>query len=109
VYGSGNSITLPTAYYIVENQVVQYYSKVNAYRIPAYHRLDLSATYTPQHKTPRKWQGSWNFSIYNVYNRANPYFLYVDTEGSIDKGVKVKVYQVSILPIIPSITYNFKF
>ncbi len=109
VYGSGNSITLPTAYYIVENQVVQYYSKINAYRIPAYHRLDLSATYTPQHKTPRKWQGSWAFSIYNVYNRANPYFLYVDTEGSIDKGVKVKAYQVSILPIIPSITYNFKF
>ncbi len=109
VYGSGNAITLPTAYYVVENQIIQYYSKVNAYRIPAYHRLDLSATYTPQHKKPRKWQGSWAFSIYNVYNRANPYFLYIDTEGSVDKGVKVKVYQVSILPIVPSITYNFKF
>jgi hypothetical protein len=109
VYGSGNAITLPTAIYIVDGQPVQLYSKLNAYRLPAYHRLDLSAVYTPQHKKPRRWQGSWAFSVYNVYSRQNPYFLYVDNAGSINKGIKVTVYQVSILPIIPSITYNFKF
>ncbi len=109
VFGSGNAITLPTAFYVVDGQVVQLYSKTNAYRLPPYHRLDISATYTPQHAKPRKWHGSWAFSIYNVYDRHNPYFLYVDNPGTLSSGVKVTVYQVSILPIIPSITYNFKF
>jgi TonB dependent receptor/CarboxypepD_reg-like domain/TonB-dependent Receptor Plug Domain len=109
VYGSGNAITLPTAIYTIDGQPVQAYSNINAYRLPAYHRLDISATYTPQRSKPRKLQGSWTFSIYNVYNRHNPYFMYVDNEGTITKGIKVTVYEVSILPIIPSITYNFKF
>ncbi len=109
VYGSGNAITLPTAYYFVGTQLLEYFSVINAYRLPAYHRLDLSATYTPQHTKPRKWEGSWTFSVYNVYDRHNPYFLYVDNEGTAATGIKVTVYEVYILPIIPSITYNFKF
>jgi hypothetical protein len=109
VFGSGNAITLPTAYYFIDGQLVQLYSNVNAYRVPAYHRLDLSATYTPQHSKPRRWQGSWAFSVYNVYNRKNPYFLYVDNSGTVGNGIDIKVYQVYILPIIPAITYNFKF
>jgi outer membrane receptor for ferrienterochelin and colicin len=109
IYGSGNAITLPTNYYFISGQVVPEYSKLNDYRLFAYHRLDLSAIYTPKHKKPRKWQGSWAFSIYNVYSRQNPYFLYVDTQGDINKGIKATVKQVSIFPILPSITYNFKF
>jgi hypothetical protein len=109
VFGSGNAITLPTAYYFIDGQLVQLYSKVNAYRIPSYHRLDISATYTPQHSKPRRWQGSWAFSVYNVYNRKNPYFLYVDNSGTVSSGIDIKAYQVYILPIIPAITYNFKF
>ncbi len=109
VFGSGNAITLPTNYYFINNTLVQQYSNVNAYRLFPYHRLDISAVYTPQHKKPRKWQGSWAFSIYNVYNRHNPYFLYVDTEGNASQGINAKVMQVSIFPILPSITYNFKF
>lgn len=111
VFGSGNAITLPTAYYFIDGQLVQLYSKINAYRVPAYHRLDLSATYTPQHSKPRRWQGSWAFSVYNAYNRKNPYFLYVDPSGSVNSsaGISVKVYQVYILPILPAVTYNFKF
>lgn len=109
VYGSGNAITLPTNYYFVDQTVVPQYSQTNAYRLFAYHRLDLSAIYKPQHKKPRKWQGSWAFSIYNVYSRQNPYFLYVDTKGDLNGGVQAKVMQVSIFPILPSITYNFKF
>ena len=109
VYGSGNAITLPTNYYFVDDQLVAQYSKLNAYRIFPYHRLDLSAVLTPQHRKPRRWQGSWAFSIYNVYSRQNPYFLYVDTKKN-DKGeYDVTVKQVSIFPILPSITYNFKF
>ncbi len=109
VFGSGNAITLPTAYYFIDGQLVQLYSKINAYRVPAYHRLDLSATYTPQPKKPHRWQGSWAFSVYNAYNRKNPYFLYVDNSGNVSSGIDIKVYEVYILPIIPAITYNFKF
>jgi hypothetical protein len=109
VFGSGNAITLPTAYYFVDGELVQLFSKINAYRVPSYHRLDLSATYTPQPKKKRRWEGSWAFSVYNVYNRKNPYFLYVDNSGNVSQGIDVKIFQVYILPIVPSITYNFKF
>jgi len=109
VYGSGNAITLPTAYYFVNGSLREYFSKINAYRLPSYHRLDISATYTPQHSKPRRWEGSWTFSVYNVYDHHNPYFLYVDNQGTASTGIKVTVYEVYILPILPSITYNFKF
>lgn len=109
VYGSGNAITLPTSFYFINGTPTPESSELNAYRLFAYHRLDLSAIYTPVRKKPRKWQGSWAFSIYNVYSRQNPYFLYVDSQGDLTKGVDLKVKQVSIFPILPSITYNFKF
>lgn len=109
IYGSGNAITLPTSLYFIENTPVQQFSSVNAYRVPSYHRLDISATLTPQHSKPRKWQGSWTFSIYNVYNHANPYFLYNDIQGTATTGITSKIYMVYILPLIPSVTYNFKF
>ncbi|MBC7552643.1 MAG: TonB-dependent receptor [Taibaiella sp.] len=109
IYGSGNAITLPTSFYFIENTLVQQFSSVNAYRVPSYHRLDVSATYTPQHKKPRRWEGSWTFSIYNAYNHANPYFLYNDIQGTAVSGITSKIYMVYILPILPSFTYNFKF
>jgi hypothetical protein len=107
VYGSGNAITLPTNYALVSGTVVPLYSKLNAYRLFPYHRLDLSLVLKP--KKQRKYERSWAFSIYNVYSRQNPYFLYVDTKGDLDKGIQAKVKQVYIFPILPSITYNFKF
>lgn len=109
VFGSGNAITLPTGYYFIGQSLIQDYSKINQYRIFPYHRLDLSVIYTPRGETKRRWKGSWAFSIYNVYNRFNPYILYVSTEGNLLNGANVSVKQVSIFPIIPSITYNFKF
>jgi len=109
VYGSGNAITLPTNYYFIDNQLVAQYSKLNAYRIFPYHRLDISAIYTPQHQKAHRWKGSWAFSIYNVYDRHNPYFLYVDTKKTATGTYDVKVMEVSIFPILPSITYNFNF
>jgi hypothetical protein len=109
IYGSGNAITLPTSFYFIENTLVQQYSSINAYRVPSYHRLDVSATYTPQPKKKHKWEGSWNFSVYNVYNHANPYFLYNDIQGTAVTGITSKIYMVYILPIIPSVSYNFKF
>jgi hypothetical protein len=109
IYGSGNAITLPTNYYFVNGTLEQQYSKINAYRIFPYHRLDLSAVYKPKPKKKKRWESSWALSIYNVYDRHNPYFLYVDTNGSVNNGINVKVMEVSIFPILPSITYNFRF
>lgn len=110
VYGTGNATTLPERFYIINGVLTQEYSKVNQYRLPAYHRLDLSATLTPKIKPNAKFTHYWVFSIYNAYSRLNPYFIYFDQTGSpYDGSLKVDARQVSLFPIIPSVTWNFKF
>lgn len=110
VYGTGNSTTLPERFYIINGVLTQEYSKINSYRLPAYHRLDLSATYTPRQPRRGKFSHYWVFSIYNVYSRLNPYFIYFDQTGSpLDGTLKVDARQVSLFPILPSVTWNFKF
>jgi hypothetical protein len=110
VYATGNAITLPERFYLVENVLAQQFSSVNQYRLNAYHRLDLSAIYTPKPYSTKKFKSSWVFSIYNVYSRMNPYFIYFDQSGSAVNGtLRVQAKQVSLFPIIPSVTWNFKF
>jgi len=106
VYGSGNAISLPERFYVIGGVLTQEYSKVNQYRMAPYHRLDFSATLTPRHHPNQNWV----FSIYNVYNRLNPYFIYFNQDGSAYNGtLNIKTNQVSLFPIIPSVTWNFKF
>ena len=115
IYATGNAITLPSQRYVIDGNVYTEYTSRNGFRIDPYHRLDIGATYKPSKK--KKFYSSWNFSIYNVYNRKNPYFIYLDLEdnldnqtGSIQDGnLTPKAYQVSIFPILPSITWNFNF
>ncbi|HEX7906184.1 MAG TPA: TonB-dependent receptor [Chitinophagaceae bacterium] len=110
VYGTGNAITLPERFYLINGVLTQEYSKLNQYRMKAYHRMDLSATYTPVQKKKRKVESYWVFSIYNTYSRLNPYFIYFDQEGSAYNGtLEVKARQVSLFPILPAVTWNFKF
>lgn len=110
VYGSGNATSLPERFYIINGVLTQEFSAINGYRLPSYHRLDLSATYTPKHKPGRRLQGSWVFSTYNTYSRMNPYFIYYDQSGSpYDGTLKIEARQVSLFPILPSVTWNFKF
>jgi len=110
VYATGNATTLPERFYVIGGVLTQEYSQINKYRLPSYHRLDLAATYTPVQKKPKRLKSSWVFSIYNVYSRLNPYFIYYDQEGSAYNGtLKVTAKQVSLFPIIPSVTWNFKF
>lgn len=111
VYGTGNATTLPERFYVVEGVLSQEYSSINQYRLPAYHRMDLSATLTPKKKKEnRKFEQSWVFSIYNAYSRLNPYFIYFDQEGNLlDGTLRVTARQVSLFPIIPAVTWNFKF
>jgi len=110
VYGTGNATSLPERFYLVEGVLTQEYSRINQYRLPSYHRLDISATYTPKPKPGKKLSSNWVFSIYNLYSRKNPYFIYYDQTGSAYNGsLKVEALQVSLFPILPSVTWNFKF
>ena len=110
VYATGNATSLPEKFYLIEGVLTQQFSRINQYRLAPYHRLDLSATYIPTPKKERKWKHSWVFSIYNVYSRQNPYFLYYNQTGSAFAGtLQVQAKQVSLFPVIPSVTYNFKF
>jgi hypothetical protein len=117
VYASGNSITLPTERYVIGGDIYTQFTSRNGFRVDPYHRMDIGATYTPSKKN-KKFKSSWNFSIYNVYSRKNPYFIYFALEGLDDNeenqniqngNVEPKAYQVSIFPILPSITWNFNF
>ncbi|MFZ9387316.1 MAG: TonB-dependent receptor [Chitinophagaceae bacterium] len=110
VYGTGNAITLPERFYFINGVLTQEYSNLNQYRMRSYHRLDLSATYTPVPKKKRRVTGYWVFSVFNAYSRLNPYFIYFDQEGSAQSGdLKIETKQVSLFPVIPSVTWNFRF
>jgi hypothetical protein len=108
VFGSGQTTTLPIGTYFIEGALINEYGPRNGYRMVPYHRLDFSATLLP--KETAKFQSSWTFAIYNVYSRKNPYFIYYDVEGNVANGdLSVLAKQVSLFPIIPTITWNFKF
>jgi hypothetical protein len=113
-YSTGRPITLPTGKYEFQNYHPDIISERNGYRLPDFHRLDLSATLTPKKNENRKWQGSWVFSIYNAYNRKNPFTIYTrtakDKDGNIiGDGTKKEARMIYLFPIFPSVTYNFKF
>ncbi len=101
VYYTGNAVTFPSGNYFIDGRLVPYYTERNGYRMPAYHRLDLSATYNFSERS------SLNVSIYNAYNRWNPYSIsFRQVQGDLSRTEAV---QTTIFPIIPSVTYNFSF
>ncbi len=125
VYGTGNAVTLDVFQYRnvlrynnENGQASFYYSndigtsgKKNSFRMSDYHRLDASIEFKKQ----KKWgQATWVLSVYNAYWNRNPYFIIADEDYSYDpitgeQTVTTKFKEISILPIIPSIAYNFKF
>lgn len=110
VFGTGNAATLPQRFYIVNGILTQEYSRINEYRLPSYHRLDFAAILTPKKNIKRKWKSEWVFSVYNAYNRKNPYFIYFDQTGSPYSGtLEIQAKQVSLFPVIPAITWNVRF
>ena len=111
---SGRPITLPTGKFEYQNYHPDVITERNGYRLPTYHRLDLSATYVPKKNTTRKWKGEWVFAVYNAYNRQNPFTVYTritkDDDGEIiGDGSTKEARLIYLFPILPSITYNFKF
>ncbi|UYQ95198.1 TonB-dependent receptor [Chitinophaga horti] len=111
IFGSGNTTTLPEKFYFIEGVLRQESGSINSYRMEPYHRLDLSAIYTPKKKRfNNRVQGSWAFSVYNVYSRMNPYFMYFYQKGNVADGtLQLKGRKVSLFPVLPSATWNFKF
>lgn len=106
VYQTGLPTTFPTGQYSFENLTIPVYSPRNSNRLPDYHRFDISATYTPASLKAKSFRSSWNFGIYNVYNRMNAVSL--TFRQNEDSGSNEAV-RLSLFGIIPSVTYNFKF
>ena len=110
IYGTGNAITVPAQRYFLDGTLLDVYGPRNGFRMPAYHRADFGATHTPRPKGGKVRNGQWVFSVYNLYNRQNPYFIYFGNDGEISEGtLDIQAYQVSLFPILPSVTWNFKF
>jgi outer membrane receptor protein involved in Fe transport len=101
VYNTGNAVTFPSGNYWVDGHLVPYYTERNAYRMPAYHRLDLGATWT---LGPRS---NLNFSVYNAYDRMNAYAIIFRQDPQ--DATKTQAVKITMFPLIPSVSYNFNF
>jgi len=105
VYYTGNAVTFPSGKYEINGNTIYYYTERNGYRMPAYHRMDLSATYESMRKG--RFQGSWNFSLYNAYGRENAYII--SFENDPNDPSRTRAVQTSLFKWVPSVTYNFSF
>ncbi|MCQ9640952.1 TonB-dependent receptor [Chryseobacterium sp. WG14] len=105
LYSTGNAVTFPTGKYELNGQTIFQYSNRNADRMPAYHRMDLSATYEPI--SNKRFKGSWTFGIYNLYGRENAYTI--TFEDNPNNPGATRAMQTSLFRWVPNITYNFKF
>ncbi|MEY3238705.1 MAG: hypothetical protein RIR11_143 [Bacteroidota bacterium] len=111
IFGSGRPVTYPSGKYQSNGLVVADFSLRNGGRLPAYHRLDLSATLNP--RPSAKWEGQWVFSVINVYNRLNAasiFFREIAEVGDLEIATgTTQAVKTAFFPIIPSVSYNFKF
>lgn len=103
---SGQPVTYPNGQYEYGGIIVPSYGARNDDRLPAYHHLDVSATYIPKPDKKKGWQGEWVFSIYNLYNRMNSASMTFRQNEDTGRNEAVRL---SIFGVIPSVTYNFKF
>ena len=116
IFGTGNAVSLPTARYSISQNTGGYFDYIreievlgekNKYRMSSYHRLDLSVEFLKQKK---KFERRWIISVYNAYWHKNPYFITATSRYNSQTGKTERVLkEISILPIIPSVSYAFKF
>lgn len=108
IYVSGNAFTLPIGRYIIQGNLINQYGRVNNYRMPAYNRLDLSASRSTVTRRGNKFV--FDFSVYNAYNRANPFYIYFETTGDLEQyKLEVEPVIVSLFPIVPTVSWRFEF
>lgn len=131
LFNTGNALTIPQAYYygnfsngtefrtrIVQDVFIKepitesidrvpYFGSRNSFRGESYHRLDLSIQL---HKKKKKHDRFWEFGLFNAYNRKNPFYYYLEaTNDFSNSGQRIQLKKKSLFPILPSISYNFKF
>ena len=121
VYGTGNAVSLPETVFYGPSDPLNRYNYFynpkyeitgdkNAFRMPAYHRLDVNFAFS---KKKKHWTRTWNFGAYNAYSRANPYTIFLDSKKIQDNQGKTRYVpafrQFSFLPIVPYATWGFKF
>jgi outer membrane receptor for ferrienterochelin and colicin len=117
VYGTGSAITLPLSTYQLgsNNSISSFnywlpsgteFTERNAFRMKAYHRADIGVQFS---KEKKRGIGTWEVSAYNLYNRKNPFYYYIGYEDNADSESPQVLKQISLFPILPSVSYNFKF
>ena len=128
VYGTGNALTIPVSRYTAvrdnfqravdqngksvlqwRSQQVNEYGEKNSYRAEAFHRMDVAIQF---HKKKKRHERTWEFGLYNAYNRRNPFFYDTDETTVVDgQNITTKnvLKKYSLFPILPSFSYNFKF
>lgn len=105
VFNTGDAATFPSGTYNFEGQSVPYYTERNGYRFANYHRLDIGTTIINRKR--KRFESSWNFSVYNVYGRENVYAItFAESEENPEKN---EATRIALFRWIPSVTWNFKF
>lgn len=105
VFATGQAVSLPTSKYHIQGETFYYYAKRNDQRMPNYHRMDISVTYS--HKMHSTGTSNWNIGFFNVYNRKNTYML--DFRQNEQQPLQTDIYSIALFGLIPSITWNFNF
>jgi len=106
IYQTGRPTTYPSGQYEYNDFTIPVYEARNSSRLSDFHHLDISATWTPNPDSQKRWKGEWVFSVYNVYGRNNA--ASISFRENTDTGQNEAV-RLSIFGVIPAITYNFKF
>ena len=105
IYYTGDAVTMPSGQYIIDGNIIPYYTERNGYRMPNYHRLDVGLTL--KGKQTSKFKSSWNFSLYNAYARQNAYSISFEESETVPGTMQA--VQFSLFSIVPSVTWNFNF
>ncbi|NBB19155.1 TonB-dependent receptor plug domain-containing protein [Runella sp. CRIBMP] len=114
VHATGNALTVSQGYYFVATEIdnqfinnVDYLGSRNSFRAESFHRLDIAIQF---HKQKRWGERTWEVGLYNAYNRKNPLYYYLKSENDpLEKGQRITLQKRALFPVIPSVTYNFKF
>jgi hypothetical protein len=121
VYGTGQAITMPLATFVAEQpspsfnnagsnissgfMIAQDYGERNSFRMRAFHRMDIGAQW---HKKLKRCERTFELGFYNLYNRRNPFYYYIETEYDSNGDVSNVLKQMSLFPILPSFTWTYK-